>query len=159
MLDNRTRLHIAHEIAQIERLMRDYQELLAESSIRVPDLIARTALGAVLQSFYTGLENIFQTVAKRIDGGVPISADWHRQLLAQMARSTDRRAPVITPTTVEALEAYLGFRHVSRHGYSYTLEWVKMRALIQDLPVVWQQFHKDVLAFLNVMSTPDDQDV
>ena len=117
MLDNQTRLYIEREIGQIERLMRDYQELLAESSVKEPDLIARTAMGAVLQSFYTGLENIFQTVAKRIDGGIPITADWHRQLLTLMARSTECRGPLIAPTTVEALEPYLGFRHVARHGY------------------------------------------
>ena len=83
MLDRRSRSHIERELDQIERLMREYSELLAVSSEKEPELIARTALGAVFQSFYNGVENIFQTVAKWVDQDVPAGVDWHRQLLQE----------------------------------------------------------------------------
>ena len=79
MLDRRTRSHIERELEQIVRLMSDYSELLAVPDAQEPGLIDRTALGAVLQSFYNGVENIFQTVAKRVDQDMPAGADWHRQ--------------------------------------------------------------------------------
>ena len=78
MLDRRSRSYIERELDQIERLMREYSELLAVSSEKEPELIARTALGAVFQSFYNGVENIFQTVAKWVDQDVPAGVDWHR---------------------------------------------------------------------------------
>ena len=122
MLDRRTRSHIERELEQIVRLMSDYSELLAVPEAQEPGLIDRTALGAVLQSFYNGVENIFQTVAKRVDQDMPAGADWHRQLWAQMARATAARLPLITPATADQLEPYLGFRHIARHTYSFALQ-------------------------------------
>src|SRR3990172_11631061 len=119
MLDRRTRSHIERELEQIVRLMSDYSELLAVPDAQEPGLIDRTALGAVLQSFYNGVENIFQTVAKRVDQDMPAGADWHRQLWAQMARATAARPPLIVPATADQLEPYLGFRHIARHTYSF----------------------------------------
>ena len=39
-------------------------------------MVERTALGSVLHSFYTGLEGIFLTVAKRVDEQVPSGNRW-----------------------------------------------------------------------------------
>jgi len=134
--------------------MRDYSELLAMADDKEPELIARTALGAVLQSFYNGVESIFQIVAKRIDEDVPVGADWHRRLLAQMARVTSARPPLITSVTADHLEAYLGFRHLARHTYSFTLDWTRMAGLVRDLASVWAEFRADIQAFLDRQEAP-----
>lgn len=156
MLDKRTRSHIERELEQIARLMSDYSELLAVPDAQEPGLIDRTALGAVLQSFYNGVENIFQIVAKRVDQDVPAGADWHRQLWAQMARATAARPPLITPATADQLEPYLGFRHIARHTYSFALEWTRMCDLVRDLVPVWERFRTDVQAFLDQQEGPED---
>ena len=114
MLDRRTRSHIERALEQIEQLMHEYGELLAVPDAPEPGLIERTALGAVLQSFYNGGESIFQTVAKRVDQDMPAGADWHRQLWTRMARGTAVRPPLITPATADRLEPYLGFRHIAQ---------------------------------------------
>ena len=85
-------------------------------------MIERTALGAVLQSFYSGVENIFQTTAKRIDQKMPVGESWHNELLQQMAQSVASRKPVISQATLERLRPYLGFRHVARHAYTFILQ-------------------------------------
>ena len=50
-----------------------------------PDLFDMTILGSVLHSFYNGLENIFEIIAKNIDGNVPNGNKSHQELLHQMA--------------------------------------------------------------------------
>ena len=158
MLDRRTRAHLERELDQLERLVRDYRAVLDIPEDGEPGLIERTALGAVLQSFYTGVENIFQTVAKRVDEEMPASADWHRKLLAQMAQGGATRPPLISSLTADRLEPYLGFRHLVRHAYSFTLEWSRMSGLVRDLSSVWEQFQTEVRAFLDQQVDLKDQD-
>ena len=37
-----------------------------------------------LHGFYSGSERLFEAIARRIDGTVPQSSTWHRDLLRQM---------------------------------------------------------------------------
>lgn len=156
MLDRRTRSLIERELGQIARLVADYSELLAMPDGTEPGLIDRTALSAVLQSFYNGVENILQTVAKRVDQNLPAGADWHRHLWIQMARATADRPPLIAPSTADQLEAYLGFRHLARHTYSFALEWARMQDLVQNMVSVWERFRTDIQAFLDQQEASAD---
>ena len=50
-----------------------------------------------LQSFYTGLEKIFTTIASQIDENVPSGSEWHKELLKQMATEIKLiRPPIIS---------------------------------------------------------------
>ena len=71
MLDDRALAHIERELQQIEDLFRAYRTLLSKASINEPNLVELTALAGVLHSFYNGVENVFQTIAKRVDGQMP----------------------------------------------------------------------------------------
>lgn len=150
MLDERTRAHIVREIRQIDQLFQEYEDLLQKARQREPGLVELTALGAVLHSFYTGVESIFQTVAKRVDEHMPSGDQWHRELLLQMVREGERRGEVISQATRETLEAYLGFRHVYRHAYSFRLTWPQMRRLVYDLPDVWARLKSEIQANLEL---------
>ena len=159
MLDERTRAHIARELRQIEQLLDTYEDLLQTVRQRDPDLIELTALGAVLHSFYLGLENTFQTVVKRFDKNMPQGDQWHKDLLTQMVRKTDRKGGIISQTTQEILEPYLGFRHVYRHAYSFKLSWQQMQQLIGDLPDVWITERSEIRSVLDISAesgTPVD---
>ncbi|RMF30687.1 MAG: antitoxin, partial [Chloroflexi bacterium] len=37
-----------------------------------------------LHSFYSGLERLFELIARHVDGKLPNGATWHRDLLKQM---------------------------------------------------------------------------
>ena len=150
MLDKRVRIHVERELTQLGRLLEDYADLLATPDDEEPGLIPRTALGTVLQSFYQGVEGVFQTVAKRVDQGMPSGPDWHRTLLEQMTAASDVRPPLISSDTLERLEPYLGFRHLARHTYPFLFEWSRMRHLVRDLASVFEQFRADVRAFLSI---------
>lgn len=148
MLDERTKAHVRREIQQLERLLSEYHELIEATRTTEPTRVERAALGAVLQSFYNGVENIFQTIAKRVDPEVSTGESWHKDLLQQMGRKTESRSPVISQTTIERLQPYLGFRHVSRHAYTFVLEWPKMQNLVSGLTDVWIAVQTDVQSFL-----------
>ena len=148
MLDDRTQAHVKRELQQIERLLSEYNELIEASRTTEPTLIEYTALGSVLQSFYNGVENILQTVAKRVDNSVPEGNSWHKELLLQMGRKNDFRNSVISQPTLELLLPYLGFRHVARHVYTFVLDWDKMQDLVWDLKDVWLVVKADVKLFL-----------
>ena len=148
MLDDRTRAQVRRELQQIEKLLSEYDDLIVSSLSIAPTLIEYTALGAVLQSFYNGVENIFQTIGKRVDGQIPAGESWHKDLLLQMGRKVESRNPVISQATVERLQPYLGFRHVSRHTYTFVLVWDKMQNLVWELRDVWNAVRADVELFL-----------
>jgi len=83
-LHERTITQIKFEIGQIDKLFASYSELLNHAQNNEPNLVEITALASVLHSFYNGLENIFLTIAKRIDSQIPDTDQWHRNLLTNM---------------------------------------------------------------------------
>jgi hypothetical protein len=145
-------MQVRQEIEMIERLFSTYRDLLEHARQTEPNLIELTALASVLHSFYTGLENIFQAIAKQDDSGLPDSAQWHRDLLWQMARVTMQRPAALSSTTASRLLDYLSFRHFYRHGYSFFLEWNELTKLVQPLPEVWAQTRHDLETFLNAVT-------
>lgn len=117
---------IRFEIGLIDGLLAAYDDLLQRVQQGAPNLIEIAALASILHSFYNGLENIFMRVAKKIDQHVPTGEHWHRDLLQQMACSSERRSQVVSAETSEILREYLLSRHFFRHGYSSRLDWNKM---------------------------------
>jgi hypothetical protein len=50
-----------------------------------------------LHSFYSGLERLFELIARHVDGNLPGGTTWHRHLLQQMGQDfTDLRPAVTT---------------------------------------------------------------
>ncbi len=79
---------IRFEMQQIGQLLEFYRGLLEKCRHEEPDLVEVTAVASVLHSFYNGIENIFLSIAKKIDKNVPSGTQWHRDLLVQMAGYT-----------------------------------------------------------------------
>jgi len=132
-------LRIQRDIAYIDRLFGAYAPLLAQTAEQPPDLVQTTALASVLHSFYNGLESIFVTIAKEIDGELPAGNRWHRDLLEQMGQDNEKRTAVLSPALFSELQNYLAFRHYYRHTYSFFLRWEELRELALPLPAVWEQ--------------------
>jgi len=68
---------------------------------REPELpvIETAAACTMLHSFYTEIEKILKLIALDLDKHLPSSESWHRDLLSQMAASTEMRPAVITPAS------------------------------------------------------------
>lgn len=62
------RKQIACELEQRERLIESARPVLGGREGEPPDEARKWAAGAVLQSFYTGVESIFKRIAVEMDG-------------------------------------------------------------------------------------------
>ena len=97
-----------------------------------------TILGSVLHSFYNGIENIFDIIAKNIDKNVPTGNKSHQELLHQMASENSKRDAVVEEDLYLKLREYATFRHFYRHAYSFQLKWEKLKPLVDDIHILFQ---------------------
>lgn len=135
------------EAEQLDQLMAHYAPLLTKISQSPPEFIEIAALGALLHTFYTGVENIFKRIALEIDGNLPTGHYWHSELLNLMVQPTANRPAVISRPLRHRLKEYLNFRHVFRQAYTYDLDWDKMAALVLNCEDSWHQLRKELEQF------------
>ncbi len=101
-----------------------------------------------LHGFYTGVERIFETIAREVDHRLPGGPDRHRDLLTQMsAEIPEVRPPVISRETRNCLDEYRGFRHVVRHVYTFNLRTERTRALAEDVEDCLERVQRDLERF------------
>lgn len=121
---------IEDELAALERVAREMEDLLAECA-QPPTRTELRAAASMLHEFYNGVERIFERIAVGLGEGVPQGSYWHTDLLAQMAAAREGVRPVVIDEPLRArLKDYLDFRH----AYGYTLEWNHLRWKAENLP-------------------------
>lgn len=105
-----------------------------------------------LHSFYSGLERLFELIARHVDRTLPTSETWHRDLLQQMAQEVaDVRPAVIGQDSAMSLDEFRRFRHLVRSVYTMTLVPEKMAGLMSALPGLWPQLRAELLAFADFL--------
>ena len=142
---------IEKELASIEKVFKRTILIWNKGAIIGDDMyIDATALN--LQSLYTGIEKIFCIIAEGIDSYKPNSFSWHKSLIHQMGSEIkDVRPKVISNELVDALNPYLGFRHVVRNVYTYTLDPDQIQLLVNKLEYVINQLKKKLSVFMNFL--------
>ena len=120
----------AVERRQLERLLEHYRPLLQKCASDPPNDHELSALGAMLHSFYNGIENIFKRIAAECYDQSPQGQAWHRELLDLMAQPGRTGRAAISQPQLERLDAYLDFRHFFRHSYVFHLRWDRMKSLV-----------------------------
>lgn len=106
-----------------------------------------------LQSYYTGVERVFKTIAAKLDGEVPAGERWHKDLLDQVAIEIPSiRPPVISKLLRDELGKYLAFRHVIRNIYPYDLDSQSVADLVDNLSRVHEQLREGVEQFLSFIA-------
>jgi hypothetical protein len=138
---------IQRDVMLIDQLLAAYDDLLLQVKQKPPDLVQVTALASVLHSFYNGLESIFVTIAKEVDGTVPTGDRWHRDLLEQMGEANEFRGVVLPSLILSQIQNYLAFRHYYRHAYSFFLRWEELRELVLPLTAVWSRTKSALIQF------------
>ena len=134
--------------AQLLRLIEIHKDLITKCAELPPNEVERSALAAMLHSFYTGVENLFKRIALEIDGGLPHGEFWHSELLDMMASSSSSRKPVITQELRNLLKEYLEFRHVFRQAYSFELSWRKMAHLVFGVEEAFRLLEHELTSFM-----------
>jgi hypothetical protein len=101
-----------------------------------------------LHDFYSGLERIFQQIASAVDGSLPSSSEWHRELLIQMNLDLpDVRPPVLSNEITKDLDEYLRFRHVVRNVYAFSFDQERIGRLVDRAQPMFESVRKELLAF------------
>ena len=138
---------IQEELAQIKRAkglaIKRWKKALID-----PDYLGSVTLD--LLNFYSGMERIFEIIAKDLDGKMPKNGEWHRKLLDQMASEIKAIRPALL--SVEAkipLDEFRKFRHLARTIYSFQLNPQKIKPLITSLPLAYKLFERDLNDFIS----------
>ena len=101
-----------------------------------------------LHSFYSGIERLFELIARHIDSSIPDGETWHRDLLNQMAcEVADIRPAVIDQNNAKLLDEFRRFRHLVRNVYTINLVPDKIKKLVSNLPKLWNSLQAELLAF------------
>ena len=105
-----------------------------------------------LHSFYSGLEKLFELIARHVDRNLPGGETWHRDLLLQMAQDFPSIRPaVISPENATILDEFRRFRHLVRNVYTVNLLPEKMAGLMKSLPELWLKLRAELLAFADYL--------
>lgn len=137
-------------LQQVKPLIIEVQSRYVSSE---PDELELYIPGGVLHDLYSGVEAIFSRIARQLDGNLPGGANSHRELLDQMKRPflPNRRQPVIDSNTASRLEEYRKFRHVVRIHYGFSLDWERMKPLIDDSISLLDLFSADIEQFITFL--------
>jgi len=102
-----------------------------------------------LHGFYSGIEEIFEIIAKAIDTNLPSGNRWHRDLLDQVSiEIAGIRPVVVSSNTKKQLLEFLAFRHLIRDIYTFEINPEKLEKLVKILPETFGSFKEDVGDFI-----------
>ena len=103
---------VGHELALLGEVVQRCEGAMERAGQNPADRDFYVAAAALnLHDFYSGLERLFERIASEIDGAVPESGSWHRELLTQMTIPvTDVRPIVLTREAALYLDEYLRLR-------------------------------------------------
>jgi HepT-like protein len=147
---------------ELENLMRLRKELTGRNLWETKKLISLPidsndsfmlrAIGSIIHDFYVAVENVFEMIAREIDGALPKDPEWHHSLLKQMAVSLPTHRPaVIQKSTMEVLNEFRAFRHIFRNLYGFSLSPLKLKLLLDSFPSAIENFSHDLTVFLKKM--------
>lgn len=142
-MDNSIKLKIKYEISQIDNLIDKSQILITLCKNKEPDFIEITSVGAVLHSFYNGIENILILIAKNLNGNYRTSSGWHKELVDFIFTNTD----ILNEDLRLTLSDYLGFRHFFRHTYGFIIQWDKCSNLLFGMNDFWESIKASIISF------------
>ena len=111
---------IERTVQGIANALQDIEIIAANHKIYVEKTIASD-----LAEIYSGIERIFERIAREIDMQMPRRSRWHNDLLEQMAERRPERPPVISPNTLPRLNELLDFRHKVNNIYRDELIYEK----------------------------------
>jgi hypothetical protein len=107
-----------------------------------------------LHDVYSGFERVFKQIAATVDGTLPTSAEWDRELLEQMGLDLPKvRPPALTREAIQRLDEYLRFRHVVRSVYTFSFDPERIGRLVKELETVFEQVKQELSAFADFLET------
>ncbi|MCY3744197.1 MAG: hypothetical protein OXH00_24560 [Candidatus Poribacteria bacterium] len=152
---NRNKLiqRISDERTKIERTVRGIANALQDIEIIAANhkKYVEKTIASDLAEVYSGIERIFERIAREVDMQIPRGSRWHNDLLEQMAERRPGRPPVISPNTLPRLKALLDFRHKVNNIYRDELIYEKAEEHAKSIGDLFATVSKELdtlIAFL-----------
>lgn len=96
---------IENELQGIHKLLLEYQQMPQEKTIYL-----LRAKASIIHDFYTAIERIMMKIAEELNGGLPKSDQWHKDLLFDMSLDLEGiRPPLFPKEFYESLYFICGF--------------------------------------------------
>ncbi|MCA2939427.1 MAG: hypothetical protein IM319_09745 [Microcystis sp. M113S1] len=147
---------INQEIKKILQALQQLEIFLIELSNQSDVMYQNTLINSIalnLHGVYTGIERIFEVIAKKIDQRFPTGDKWHRDLLEQMSVDIPKvRKAVITEETRVILDELRRFRHLVRSAYSCQLDEEKVLIIAHQIVNSYQTIINEIQLFCNNLS-------
>lgn len=142
-------------LQDVDRVVQRMNQLLVKSRKTGDDgFLDGVALN--LHSFYAGMESCFEDIARTVDGGLPTGANWHQELLQQMAADMkELRPPVIRRETRDCLNEYRAFRHLVRNIYAFNLKPDRLEELADNAADCFSSTRQDINDFIHFLRELD----
>ncbi len=101
-----------------------------------------------LHGFYAGIEQVFEDIARTMEGSIPLGAAWHQALLLQMSSEVPGVRPaVVSSATRQCLDEYRSFGHIVRNVYTFNLRPARLQELVAGLRACQTAIIGDLSAF------------
>jgi hypothetical protein len=143
--------NIEFELGQLHQLLLEGHALIKNSSGIFPASTDRWALGAMLQAFYNGIENIYRLIAVFYKELPEKSGRWHADLLTLMTKATSKRPAIVSSELFAILQKYLAFRHIIRSIYTHELRWESMADLVFGCEETLHKFENELRVFMEIL--------
>jgi hypothetical protein len=140
---------IRGEVDDLDKITRRVQRswLIAQRETKEQDIYL-DSVALNLHSFYSGLERLFELIARTVDQTTPGGERWHRTLLTQISCDVPGIRPaVISIDNATRLDEFRRFRHLVRNVYASELIPERMADMLATLPDLWQSLRAELLAF------------
>jgi hypothetical protein len=144
------------ELELIAETVEEATRLAAEVRGRSPTVREKTAGGAFVAQFYSGIENILKRLCRFHNVEMPEGGAWHLELFEWFCAPAHSSLPVLFGETLaERLAAYRRFRHVVRHSYGLQLEWDEMETGLEQLEDVFNHVRHATLGYTDSLNRPE----
>ncbi len=138
---------IKQSLTDIQKVV-DRVETLMEKAKKTGDDGYLDGVALNLHGFYSGIEHIFEDIARTVDKALLSGPVWHQDLILQMsADSAEVRPPVIGGESRYCLDEYRGFRHIVRNVYTLHFKASRLEELTNEVRECYQVVEKDLNSF------------
>lgn len=138
---------IRQELTELDRVVQRTNQIW-QAATRSADDYHLDATALNLHGYYAGIERLLEMIADTIDQAKPAGANWHQELLRQMASDIPTIRPaILSEASRNGLDEYRGFRHIVRNVYSYNLDPTRIDRLVKNLTPLAAGVSKELLTF------------
>lgn len=144
---------IRGELADLDRAVKRVGRAWDKVQSAGPDAdLYLDSVALSLHGFYSGLERLFELIARHLGGDLPSGPSWHEQLLVSMTEEVeDHRPAVVSTASGEYLDEYRRFRHLVRNVYATNLLPERVASLVEGLPGAWAQIRAELSVFADFL--------